>query len=218
MNADIMSNGIASSGVKASGLSSPPLAASPQPDGRPEDSVAPSASPSPQAEGADADDEEGGADALLGDITDSFTDDWSLHPPPRLRRAEAVLAHRTSRIVLVLEQMIDSLNHQAVLRTAEAMGVQHVWTVDSGERKAYTVKGGLRIRPTVTCGSSRWLSIRSFDSTDDCIAALRHDQREIFVTSLGAQAEALTAEVRAIRRRSSTASPPFNLPLVVCCC
>ena len=44
--------------------------------------------------------------------------------PSRLRRVESVLSKRTQRIRLVLEQCIDSHNHQAVLRTAEAGAVE----------------------------------------------------------------------------------------------
>ena len=133
--------------------------------------------------------------SLLGDITDDFDDDYSLHPPARLRRAEAVLAHRTSRILLVVEHMVDSLNHQAVLRTAEALGVQNVWLVDSGMRKSYTLPGGVKVARTVTVGSSKWLSLRTFERTEECIEGLRQDGREIWSTYLGPAAIPLTKEV-----------------------
>ena len=133
--------------------------------------------------------------SLLGDITEEFDDDYSLHPPQRLIRAEAVLAHRTSRILLVIEHMVDSLNHQAVLRTAESFGVQNVWLVDSGMRKSYTLPGGVKVVPTVTTGSSKWLTLRSFERTEECIEALRQDGREIWSTYLGPAAVPLTKEV-----------------------
>ena len=47
--------------------------------------------------------------------------------PERLRRMEAVLQRRTSRFLIVLERVLDGHNQQAVIRTAEAMGIQHVW-------------------------------------------------------------------------------------------
>ena len=40
--------------------------------------------------------------------------------PRRLRRAEAVLARRTGRLMVVLERCADEHNRHAVLRTAEA--------------------------------------------------------------------------------------------------
>ena len=149
----------------------------------------------------DLDDDTNNDTSLLGDITDDFDDDYSFHPPPRLVRAEAVLAHRTSRILLVLEHMVDSLNHQAVLRTAEALGVQNVWLVDSGMRKSYTLPGGVKVVPTVTVGSSKWLSLRSFERTEECIEALRQDGREIWSTYLGPDATPLTKEVSTHQQR-----------------
>mgnify|MGYP006099399337 CR=1 FL=1 len=46
-----------------------------------------------------------------------------------LRKAETVLSHRTSRIVLVIERCSSSHNYTAVLRTAEALGIQHVFLI-----------------------------------------------------------------------------------------
>lgn len=40
--------------------------------------------------------------------------------PDRLRRAETVLAHRTSRVLLVLEASIDENNHQVPSSTMRA--------------------------------------------------------------------------------------------------
>ena len=140
------------------------------------------------SDGSDSDDA-----AVIGSVASDWSTEYSRRPPPRLLRAEAVLAHRTSRIRLVLEQMWDSLNHQAVLRTAEALGVQHIYAVDDGNRKSYTVKGGVRITPTVTQGSSKWLTLHTFTDTQRCIDALRADGCTIWATYLGPDAHPLTA-------------------------
>lgn len=50
--------------------------------------------------------------------------------PARLRRAEAILRARTGRFALVLERVSDSFNQSAVLRSAEAFGVQHIFVVE----------------------------------------------------------------------------------------
>ncbi|KAJ9458870.1 hypothetical protein DIPPA_70123 [Diplonema papillatum] len=49
--------------------------------------------------------------------------------PPRLRRAEMVLGKRTDQLLLVLDQVCDIHNIRAVMRTADSLGLQHVWTV-----------------------------------------------------------------------------------------
>ena len=46
------------------------------------------------------------------------------------RKAETAVLNRTSRILCVIERCTDEHNYSAVLRTAEALGVQHVWLVD----------------------------------------------------------------------------------------
>eukprot|EP01063_Lacrimia_lanifica_P009952 TRINITY_DN16773_c0_g1_i1.p1 TRINITY_DN16773_c0_g1~~TRINITY_DN16773_c0_g1_i1.p1 ORF type:complete len:435 (+),score=106.51 TRINITY_DN16773_c0_g1_i1:54-1358(+) len=49
--------------------------------------------------------------------------------PQRLRRAELVLSQRCGDILLVLDKVCDKHNIQAVMRTAESLGVQNMWTV-----------------------------------------------------------------------------------------
>lgn len=114
--------------------------------------------------------------------------------PRRLRRAEAVLARRTERILLVLERCSDSHNHQAALRTADAFGVQHVWTVEP-ECSAR------RLNHNVSKGAWRWLSLRQFRRTSDLIAALRADGRAIWATDLGRDAVELQSDGLAVPPR-----------------
>jgi tRNA G18 (ribose-2'-O)-methylase SpoU len=104
--------------------------------------------------------------------------------PRRLRKAERILSQRTDRILLVLERCHDSYNQQAVLRTAECLGVQNVWIVTNVETKKKHFVPNRRI----TRGSDDWLTIRSFETTTECIAALREDGREIWVTDLSKSA------------------------------
>lgn len=47
-----------------------------------------------------------------------------------LRKCEAVLQWRTSRLVLVIERCTNDHNYSAILRTAEALGIQTVFMVD----------------------------------------------------------------------------------------
>jgi tRNA G18 (ribose-2'-O)-methylase SpoU len=47
-----------------------------------------------------------------------------------LRKCEAVLQWRTSRLVLVIERCTNDHNYSAILRTAEALGIQTVFMID----------------------------------------------------------------------------------------
>lgn len=98
--------------------------------------------------------------------------------PFRLRRAEAVLQRRTSRLVLVLERPWNDDNVQAVLRTAESFGIQHVWTVRPLDHRMRNVR-------SVSKGSHHWLTERHFESPDACVAALREAGLPIWATDLG---------------------------------
>ena len=46
-----------------------------------------------------------------------------------IRKAEAVIQRRTEQIILVVERCTATHNYTAAIRTAEALGIQHVWLV-----------------------------------------------------------------------------------------
>jgi tRNA (guanosine-2'-O-)-methyltransferase len=80
---------------------------------------------------------------------------WDLLLPfaseARGERLLAVLARRADNLLLVLHDLCDPHNLSAILRTAEAFGLQHV--ILSG-----SYPEGLN--PQVTLGAERWLTIR----------------------------------------------------------
>ena len=51
------------------------------------------------------------------------------------RRIETVLSRRTSKVIVVLERLVDGHNYSAIFRTCEALGVQHVWIVGPPEER-----------------------------------------------------------------------------------
>ncbi|HEX9794244.1 MAG TPA: TrmH family RNA methyltransferase [Planctomycetota bacterium] len=109
--------------------------------------------------------------------------------PRRLRRAEAVLARRTQRIRLLVERPRHDFNAQAVLRTAEAFGVQHVWWIDRDGDPAEAFAN------SVTKGAWRWLTVQRFPHAAAAVAALAAEAAggELWATDLGEDAETLDA-------------------------
>lgn len=103
--------------------------------------------------------------------------------PRRLRRAEAVLRYRTGRILLVLERQTDIHNQMAVLRTAEAMGLVHIWLVDDDVQPQLPI-----LKKSITKGAHGWLELRYFEDTKSCIKALREEDWEIWATDLNSGA------------------------------
>ncbi|GLE00174.1 hypothetical protein PINS_up020129 [Pythium insidiosum] len=88
---------------------------------------------------------------------------------------------------------MDSHNHQAVLRTAEALGVQHVWLVLPNERQVKKHKSGSSSgTKKITKNCSVWLTIREFTSITECIKQLRDDKCDIWATDLSPDALPLT--------------------------
>ncbi len=111
-----------------------------------------------------------------------------------LQKAEAILQRRTSRIVIILEKTINEHNHYAVLRTAECFGVQHVWFVlhptllaqeggSTGDASA-----ALQINRKITKQKEDFLTIRSFKTTAECIAASKREGMQLWATDLSLEA------------------------------
>ena len=53
-----------------------------------------------------------------------------------LRKAEAALQNRTSRLIIVVERCTNDHNYSAILRTAEALGIHYVYIIDPQACKA----------------------------------------------------------------------------------
>lgn len=91
---------------------------------------------------------------------------------------EKVLAHRTRYVTVVLENIYQSQNASAALRTCECMGLQDIHIVED------TAKYHLNIR--VLKGSYKWLNLeryrnRQVNNTDVCFQRLRSQGYRILV-------------------------------------
>lgn len=98
------------------------------------------------------------------------------------RRAELfdrIAPYRTSHIQLVLEDIYQSQNASAVLRTCDILGVQHVHVIE--KRNTYTVN------KDVSLGSSKWIDLHRYQTSNDplrtCIDRLRKAGFRIVGTS-----------------------------------
>ena len=108
-----------------------------------------------------------------------------------MRRAETVLAQRTGRFVLVLECCVDRRNYAAVLRTAEALGLQHIWTVESPREK-----GSEDSIKEVALGAELWLNVRTFPDTEACIAFARKEGYQLWATDLAPGAIEMSRDLK----------------------
>lgn len=116
----------------------------------------------------DADDNADGGDDDDGD------DEWVLaHPPQRLRRAETILRQRTSSLIVVIDKAFDWHNVNAIFRSCDALGVQHVWVISPLEGYKGTIDRNADVNRRINKSTDRWLSVRVFASRKECVAALR---------------------------------------------
>ncbi len=91
------------------------------------------------------------------------------------RKMNKIIQERTRHVTIVLEDLYQSHNASAVLRTAECFGVQDVHVVQ--KRNQFKAKEG------VAMGASKWLSVFSYEDVSFCCSQLRKKGYRIVATS-----------------------------------
>jgi len=104
--------------------------------------------------------------------------------PERKARIDEVVANRTRTLTVVTEAFGDPQNVNAVLRTCEAFGIQDVHAVE-GPMKPWDRN------KKITQNADKWLDVRRWRSTRDCLVHLRADGFAIYATHLDAGARPL---------------------------
>ena len=106
--------------------------------------------------------------------------------PERRARIDEVVAGRTRTLTVVLEAFSDPQNVNAVLRTCEAVGVQEVHVVE-GPMKPYDRN------KKISQNADKWLEVRRWRSTGECLAHLESRGFRVYATWLGQGAVPLRA-------------------------
>mmetsp|Transcript_24321 Transcript_24321/g.50935 ORF Transcript_24321/g.50935 Transcript_24321/m.50935 type:complete len:429 (-) Transcript_24321:51-1337(-) len=148
-----------------------------------------------------------------------------------IRKAEGAILNRTSRLIIVVERCTNDHNYSAILRTAEALGVQHVYIIaprcikstltsngDEGDeinevelkrssgqtvkRATESEKQDRAMHHLYARKATEWLTVTDFEDTKSCIDALRKDRYQIWATDLGQVATCLTEEELSIHASS----------------
>ena len=99
------------------------------------------------------------------------------HVPERRARIDEVVANRTRTLTVVMEAFCDPQNVNAVLRTCEAYGIQDLHAVE-GPMKPYDRN------KKISQNADKWLDVRRWRSTAECLGALRAEGFAIYATHL----------------------------------
>lgn len=104
--------------------------------------------------------------------------------PERIQTMDRVLQNRTRYITIALEDIYQSHNASAVLRTCECFGIQNVHIVENKNR--YTVN------PDVALGASKWLNLIKYNkdefNTLEAVSNLKSSGYRIVATTLAEDA------------------------------
>jgi len=94
----------------------------------------------------------------------------------RRARIDSAIASRTRRLAVAVEGLHDPHNTAAVMRTADAHGVQDVHIIENGARFQSSRK--------VTQGAHKWIDVSVWKTPDTFAARARRDGRRILVADM----------------------------------
>jgi len=104
--------------------------------------------------------------------------------PERKVRIDEVVANRTRTLTVVMEAFCDPQNVNAVVRTCEAFGIQELHVVE-GPMKPYDRN------KKISQNADKWVDVRRWRSTRECLGHLKADGFAVYVTHLDARARPL---------------------------
>ncbi|WP_369826933.1 TrmH family RNA methyltransferase [Geobacillus sp. 46C-IIa] len=112
-----------------------------------------------------------------GLLTEQTRPAWEMILPKRLKRMYDVLNERTRYITVLMEAVDDPHNQAAVLRTAEAFGVQDVHIV--------TGKAPFSPNRLVTRYADQWLTLHRKPDIETAIGDLKRQGYQVYASYLG---------------------------------
>ena len=98
-----------------------------------------------------------------------------------------VATHRQLNIAVVLENVHDSHNIGAVMRTCDSVGIQTVYLLNTEEIPLKNIVLGKR----TSSGSRKWLDVHLFRDREKCFEVLRQKYDKIYSTHMGTDAKSL---------------------------
>ncbi len=95
----------------------------------------------------------------------------------RLKKFIDVVSRRQKYLTLVLENIHDPHNVSAILRTAEAAGVDKIYLIYNNNKFP-------KIGKTSSASAKKWIELVKFTSVQECYEALRKENYRIYSTHM----------------------------------
>jgi len=105
--------------------------------------------------------------------------------PERNERLSSVLNKRQPDLTVVLENVFDPHNISAVMRTADAVGIQDIFILNNKipPHRKWGAKS--------SSSAAKWLTVHQFTDAGECFAELRQRYKKIYTTHLSTDAVGL---------------------------
>ncbi len=105
--------------------------------------------------------------------------------PERHHKLTSVLNKRQGDIAIVMENVFDPHNISAVMRTADAVGVQDIYILNTKipRHKKWGAKS--------SSSAAKWLTVHQFENAEECFSSLRKRYSTILTTHLSSDAVSL---------------------------
>lgn len=102
--------------------------------------------------------------------------------PARNERLSSVLNKRQPDLTVVLENVFDPHNISAVMRTADAVGMQDIYILNNKipPHKKWGAKS--------SSSAAKWLTVHQYTDAHECFAELRKRYKKIYTTHLSSDA------------------------------
>lgn len=101
------------------------------------------------------------------------------------QRADEIKAYQCKNLIAVLENPMDIKNIGAVIRNANALGVEKIYVVDSRHSLSddWEELRGRKSLSRISVSASKWTFVKRFNSTEECFAHLQKNRFVSVITS-----------------------------------